>query len=109
MCQRVSYSVYHWDGPSAIPHLDHLLSIPRLNCIQWTPGAGAEGVLDRKWWPLFHRIIEAGKRVFAYADNAGEGLPAVKKEFGPRMNSFLIHCWAKDPGDSARLIESVTF
>jgi 5-methyltetrahydrofolate--homocysteine methyltransferase len=109
MCQRVSYSIYPWDGPSAIPHLGHLLSIARLNCIQWTPGAGAEDVLGRKWWPLFHRIIEAGKRILVYASTGGEGLPALKKEFGPRLKSFMINCWVKDRAEAQKLIDSVTF
>ena len=38
MTERLDYSMYHWDGPGAIPHHDHLLSIPKLNMIQWTPG-----------------------------------------------------------------------
>ncbi len=29
MCERVSYNMYHWDGPGAIPHLKHLLNIPQ--------------------------------------------------------------------------------
>ncbi|NIQ98593.1 MAG: trimethylamine corrinoid protein 2, partial [Gemmatimonadales bacterium] len=42
MAERVSYSLYHLDGPNAIGHLEALLSIPRLGMIQWTPGAGSE-------------------------------------------------------------------
>jgi len=34
MCDRVSYCMYHWDGPDALPHHDHLLSIPRLTVLQ---------------------------------------------------------------------------
>jgi len=52
MCERVSYSMYHWDGPGAIPHHDHLLSIPNLDMIQWTPGAGVEPCEHERWWPL---------------------------------------------------------
>jgi len=44
MTERVNYCMYHWDGPSAIPHHDHLLSIPRLSMLQWTPGAGGMGL-----------------------------------------------------------------
>ncbi|MFC1600913.1 hypothetical protein ACFL34_01015 [Candidatus Sumerlaeota bacterium] len=62
MTERLDYSMYHWDGPGALPHLDHLLSIPKLSMIQWTPGAGAAPVLDKRWWPLYHRIAEGGKK-----------------------------------------------
>ena len=109
MCQRVSYSLYHWDGPGALPHLGHLLSIPELTCIQWNPGAGVEEVLERKWWPLYHRIIEAGKRIFIYVLDDGAGLPALKREFGSGLKNFMIHCQLQDPAAAQKMIDSVTF
>ena len=60
-CQFLTHSVYHWDGPDAIPHLEHLLSIDDLDAIQWTPGAGNPGVDAEKWLPFYERIVEAGK------------------------------------------------
>ncbi|MBS3762988.1 MAG: hypothetical protein KGZ25_06765, partial [Planctomycetes bacterium] len=62
MCQRVNYSMYHWDGPGAIPHHDHLLSIDPLPMLQWTPGAGQEPTWHRKWWPMYHKTFDAGKK-----------------------------------------------
>lgn len=60
-CQRLDHTVYHWDGPGQIPHLNHLLSIPELNGIQWTPGAGQPGVDSLAWFPLYRKIQEKGK------------------------------------------------
>ena len=38
--QWIDRTIFHLDGPGAIPHLDSLLSLPRLNGIQWVPGDG---------------------------------------------------------------------
>ena len=62
-CQRLTHSVYHWDGPDEIPHLDHLLAIDELEAIQWTPGAGNPGVDSEVWLSLYRRIAERGKGV----------------------------------------------
>ena len=53
--------IYHLDGPGAVCHLDHLLSIPELDCIQWTPGAGAADTDDPVWFPMYRKILGSGK------------------------------------------------
>ncbi len=57
----LDYSIYHLDGPDALKHLDMLLEIPRLNAIQWVPGAGMvkEGVAR---WISIYRKIQAKKK-----------------------------------------------
>ncbi len=90
MTERTSYSLYHWDGPGALCHQDALLSLPHLDMLQWTPGAGEEPTCHRRYWPMYHDAIEAGKRVMIYAENA-EGLPALKREFGEKTQSFMIN------------------
>jgi 5-methyltetrahydrofolate--homocysteine methyltransferase len=108
MCERVSYSMYHWDGPRAIPHQDHLLSIPNLDMIQWTPGAGVEPCEHERWWPLYHKTVDAGKKVYIYITDPRGGLESLKKEFGPKLNEFLIEAWSEDreqAGEILRLAE----
>jgi 5-methyltetrahydrofolate--homocysteine methyltransferase len=89
MTERVSYSMYHWDGPGAIPHHDHLLGIPHLDMIQWTPGSGHPPIEDPTWWPLYHKTVDAGKRLFIGGVTM-EGLGRLAAEFGPRLRRFLI-------------------
>ncbi len=89
MTRRLDYSMYHWDGPGAIPHLDHLLSIENLDIIQWTPGAGEPPTFDKVWWPLYHRCFEGGKKVDISASSI-EQLTPLKKEFGPNVKNFHI-------------------
>ena len=89
MCERVSYCMYHWDGPGAIGHHDHLLSIPKLTMLQWTPGAGQEPTYHKNWWPMYHKTIEAGKKLMIGCDTI-ETLKVLKKEFGQGLKQFLI-------------------
>jgi 5-methyltetrahydrofolate--homocysteine methyltransferase len=104
MTERVSYSLYHWDGPGALGHLDALLSVPGLDMIQWTPGAGNEPSWHRRWWPMFHRILDVGKRVFV-ADSAGrEQLLDLRGEFGEQSKGMLVNCYAASPADANDMI-----
>ncbi|MBI3919774.1 MAG: hypothetical protein HY318_00045 [Armatimonadetes bacterium] len=108
MAERVSYSMYHWDGPGAIGHLEALLSIPDLDMIQWTPGSGVEGSWHQRWWPLYHPILEVGKKLFVGVENKGQ-LLALKREFGEKTNNMLIGMWVAsvDEGEeSLRVMES---
>lgn len=88
--ERVQYSLYHWDGPGALCHLDHLLSLPRLGIIQWVPGAGDEPSPSKKWWPYYHKIFDAGKKLYIGIDGGVETLRDLKKEFGPKLNQAMF-------------------
>jgi hypothetical protein len=70
-CRRLDHSVYHWDGPGEIPHLQHLLSIDRLDAIQWTSGDGNPGLDADVWMPYYRRITHAGKGLVLLGMPAG--------------------------------------
>ena len=59
--EKVDYSLYHLDGPSAIVHADSLCSIKTLNAIQWVPGAGNPESWDERWYGLYEKILGSGK------------------------------------------------
>ncbi|MBN1346909.1 MAG: hypothetical protein JXQ73_29740 [Phycisphaerae bacterium] len=105
MTERVSYSMYHWDGPGAIKHLDHLLGLPKLDMIQWTPGAGQPPPDHERWWPLYHRIIAAGKKVYCTSCAGEESLKAMRTEFGPGLRHFLIAMSAESPRQADNILE----
>ena len=69
-CDFLENGFYHLDGPGQIPHLDLLLSIPRLRGIQWVPGEG--NPTPDQWPDLLRRIIAGGKlcQVFVSAEGA---------------------------------------
>jgi hypothetical protein len=89
MCERVSYCLYHWDGPGAIPHHDHLLSIPKLRMLQWTAGAGVEPPAHPRWWRMYHKTIEAGKKLYIGLESMDEVEPLCR-EFGPKLKQFYL-------------------
>jgi 5-methyltetrahydrofolate--homocysteine methyltransferase len=107
MTERVSYSLYHWDGPGAIGHQDPLLSIPRLDMLQWTPGAGSEPSWHRRWWAMHHRTLEAGKKLFI-AGGGEEELRALKREFGEKSKQMLLSCEAETPQQAEKYLQMMT-
>jgi 5-methyltetrahydrofolate--homocysteine methyltransferase len=104
MTQRTDYSMYHWDGPGAICHHDHLLGLERLTYLQWTPGAGEPGTPDPVWWPLYHKSFEAGKKVVIDCHDFDQ-MAALKKEFGPNVKNFLMGFWANSREEGERAMK----
>jgi len=108
MCSRVGYAMYHWDGPGALPHHDHLLSITELPMIQWTPGAAVEPVDHPRWWPMYHKTVEAGKKVILLGCGGLESLGALKREFGTKLKQFMIGMHVESPAqaeEAMRIVE----
>jgi 5-methyltetrahydrofolate--homocysteine methyltransferase len=105
MCERVSYCMYHWDGPGALPHHDLLLAIPRLTMIQWTPGAGAEPTWHPRWWPLYHKTLEAEKKLLIGCDSV-DTLHRLKSEFGEGLKQFLINMRAESPAHADEILRT---
>lgn len=108
MTARVDYCMYHWDGPGAIPHHDHLLALPDLDMIQWTPGAGAESVMDRRWWPLYHKTIEAGKKMILLGFSGLDNLRALKKDLGPKLKQCYITMSAQSLDEADEILRIVS-
>jgi len=106
MTERFDYCMYHWDGPGAIPHHDYLLSIPKLTMLQWTPGAGVEPVMHKRWWPLYHKSIDAGKKLYAGGDI--DELKVLKKEFGPKLKHFIITIQAESVSQADNILNIVS-
>jgi len=108
MTQRLDYSMFHWDGPGAIAHHDHLLSVPELSMLQWTPGAGVEPIQHPRWWPLYHKTVEAGKKMILLGSPSLEELEALRREFGPQLKSFMISFHAESVQQADEAIALVT-
>lgn len=101
-------SIYHWDGPGQIPHLDHLLSIPELGGIQWIPGAGQEGPGSLKWLPLYKRIQAAGKLLVLQWLSPHEIEPLMR-ELSPKGLLMSAGCATEDEArDLLRKVEKWT-
>jgi hypothetical protein len=72
--------------------------------LQWTPGAGQEPTYHERWWPMYHKTVEAGKKLVINCDNI-ETLKAMKKEFGPKLNQFLINMGARTPEHAEEILK----
>jgi hypothetical protein len=107
MTQKLDYTLYHWDGPGALQHHDALLSVPRLNMLQWTPGDGQEPVNNKRWWPLYHKTTEAGKGVYI-GGLTPEDIPVFKKEFGQRFKLFMVEMRVDTPAIAERVLQQAS-
>lgn len=52
-------SLHHLDGPGCLNHLDSLLTIEKMNAVQWVWGAGNGDLTD--WFDVFKRVQAKGK------------------------------------------------
>lgn len=83
-CARADFSVFHLDGPSCICHLPHLLKVPSLKAVQWTPGAGALSSHSAHpvWWKtIWEKVYASGKSALVLG-NPPELVEPFLKEFG---------------------------
>ena len=55
----LDHCVLHFDGPGALPHLDDILAIKKIDVIQWVPGAGQPPV--HTWLDVLKKCQAAGK------------------------------------------------
>ncbi|QUI24815.1 hypothetical protein HZI73_22035 [Vallitalea pronyensis] len=103
--QHMDYSIYHLDGPDATRHIDAILSIDELDVVQWTPGASSDmlscGTYHSRWYPMYHKIIEAGKKIMLQGINSSDKLKKLKDEFGKSLGNFYIqsHLTTKEEAD----------
>jgi hypothetical protein len=82
-CQWLDYSMFHLDGADCIPHLDRLLAIESLDAIEWTPNPGVPRGDDPYWFPMYRRILEAGKSVQMVSVSQHQVVP-ILDALGPR-------------------------
>ncbi len=100
-CQMLDHSVYHWDGPCALQHEGPLLSMPSLQAIQWTPGAGQPGNGARCWFPMYERIRAAGKSLLMLGVTGQEAQDLVER-FGPEGLNLIV--WVSTQAEADDII-----
>jgi len=97
-------SIFHLDGPQALPHLDLTLSLPGLNALQWVYGAG-HGPAER-WLDVYRHARAAGKSLQVIAANAGDALK-VLRELGPDGLWLTIDQPFDSAGDAEAFLREV--
>jgi hypothetical protein len=61
-CLHMDHNIFHLDGKGVARHLDRILTLPKLNAIQWVQGVGKDWPI-MQWVPLIKKIQAAGKGV----------------------------------------------
>ncbi len=90
---------YHLDGPDALVHLDDILSIERIDAIQWVPGAGNAPHIE--WMELLKRIQKAGKALYVRA-NVDE-VRIYHRELRPEKVFYDV--WAPSQTEAEKLLD----
>ncbi len=93
-------TLYHLDGPACICHVDQLVAIEKLNAIQWVSGAGAAPNGDERWFPLYDKVLKAGKGL--QISISADRVEPVIRRFGAR--GLFIITSAKSEQEAKELI-----
>ena len=95
------HATYHLDGPRCIHnHVDALLGLEEIDCIQFTPGVGSPPASTPEYIPIFRKIQQAGKRLYLLAEPGEiEGLLSQLSARG-----LLINTWAASEDEANELL-----
>jgi len=97
----IGRTIFHLDGPQAIPHLDALLALPGLKGIQWVPTPDRPCPMD--WIALLRRIQAGGKRVVTACD-PDEVLPLLE---ALQPEGILLTTTCRTPAEADELVEAL--
>jgi hypothetical protein len=84
-CEWLDRSMFHLDGHQCIVHLDHLLSIDALDAVEWTPDPQVPPGGSPEWYPMYRKILAAGKSVQAIGVGTDEVVPLLDAVGGKGM------------------------
>ncbi len=94
---NLDHSLYHLDGPDCLKHLDDVLTLKDVSCVQWVPGDGQPRTIE--WMDVLKRIQRAGKSVWLY-DWTPEEIKAHFKELDPRLTAFSTTAATQDEAEA---------
>ena len=95
----LDHTIYHFDGPAALPHLEDILALKDIDGIQWVPGAGNPPTYE--WMDLLKRIQAAGKSLDLY-DWGPEQIKALHHELDPAL--VFYRTWAPSEKEADDLL-----
>jgi hypothetical protein len=96
----LTHSIYHLDGKNALSHVDFLLSVKELDCIQWVPGDGDNR--SPYWMELLTKIQKAGKSVWLYDWTMEEILNST---LDPSLTMYNL--WLDSEDEAKRFLEKI--
>ncbi len=90
------HNIYHYDGKQALGHIDDVLAIKEIDCVQWVPGDGQPRTIE--WMDLLHKIQDAGKSLWIY-DWTAEEIKQHYKELKPELTAFSLYVNSQDEAE----------
>ncbi|MFA7345222.1 MAG: hypothetical protein WC003_13040 [Terrimicrobiaceae bacterium] len=97
----LDFATFHLDGPMCIHnHVDALLQLEEIDCIQFTPGAGSPPSSTPEYIPIFQKIQRAGKRLYLLAE-PGE-VEFLLSQLSAR--GLMINTWANSEEEANDLL-----
>ena len=96
--EYVKWAFYHWDGPGALVHFDHLMT-SRLHTFGYVPGDGHGPLLDHI--ELLQRVQKAGKAV--QVGGPPEQIKAMHRKLRPEKVAYFTG--AANVKDADKLIK----
>ena len=100
---QLDHCIFHLDGPDALRHLDDILTIPEIDCVQWIPGDGQPRTVE--WMDVLKRIQAAGKSTQLH-DWTPEELRTRLGELDPSLVCINLSVPTQDEAES--LLEYLT-
>jgi hypothetical protein len=79
--RHMTHNIFHVDGVGVLRHLDHILSLPQIQAIQWVQGVG-DDLPILQWLDVIKRVQAAGKGVLVdlQVDELEPFIPAMKPD-----------------------------
>ncbi len=99
-CNELDHVLWHLDGEENLRHLDSILELPNLRAIQWVPGAGDLPERSSEWFPLYEKILGAGKSLELSVEI--EDAEPLVRQLGP--NGLLLRTTAASEDEAKRLL-----
>ncbi len=93
----LGHSVFHLDGPRALPHLDMLLEMPGVEAIQWVPGSGNPSASH--WLEYLKRVQQAGRSLWLSVSGPDE-VEVLMRELSPRGLMMCTHVRSREAADA---------
>ena len=63
-CAFLDNSMYHVDGHQCLGDVDAVLGLKDLDAVEWTPDPQVPNGGDPEWFPMYRKVIEAGKSLW---------------------------------------------
>ena len=94
--EKLENTIYHLDGVGELNHLDSVLSLEKLNAVQWQFGDGKPH--SDSWIDVYQKILAAGKQIMIegkpqnYLNTLSilHGSPYYKWEFSAKERDFAM-------------------